>query len=132
MAEFENVGLTAPRVLLVEDIRVDRVVLSAMLRRFNCDTTIALNGKEAVDLFYEGETFDLVLLDKDMPVMTGPEAVAKIRAMGATDVLIFGVSADLGGPEAFMRAGADGFITKPMALGVLEAIVEEIISKKSG
>jgi CheY-like chemotaxis protein len=36
-------------------------------------TPTAKNGKEAVDLFLEGEKFDIVLCDKDMPVMTGPE-----------------------------------------------------------
>ncbi|KAL6650283.1 hypothetical protein ACP70R_009208 [Stipagrostis hirtigluma subsp. patula] len=128
---FKNQGSAAPRALVVEDINVDRVILSTMLGKFNCETTIAQNGKEAVDLFLEGKTFDIVLSDKDMPVMTGPEAVAKIRAMGATEVKIVGVSADLGGMEAFMSAGADEFIPKPMTLGDLEPMLQEVISKKN-
>ncbi|XP_062184640.1 two-component response regulator ORR42-like [Phragmites australis] len=127
---FKNQG-SGPRALVVEDIKVDCVILLAMLRKFNCETTVAYNGKEAVDLFLEGKTFDIVLSDKDMPIMTGPEAVAKIRAMGGTEVKIVGVSADLGGMEAFMSAGADKFVPKPMTLGILEPMLKEVISKKN-
>ncbi|KAF8748191.1 hypothetical protein HU200_013038 [Digitaria exilis] len=69
----KNQGPAAPRALVVEDIKVDLVVLLRMLRKLNCEATVAHNGKEAVDLFLEGKTFDIVFFDKDMPVMTGPE-----------------------------------------------------------
>jgi CheY-like chemotaxis protein len=61
------------KALLVDDSRVDTLILSAILPRFHAKITVAKNGKEAVDLFLEGEKFDIVLCDKDMPVMTGPE-----------------------------------------------------------
>ncbi|KAL6841041.1 hypothetical protein ACP4OV_029010 [Aristida adscensionis] len=128
---FKNQGSSGPRALIIEDIKVDCAILLAMLRKFNCDTTVAHNGKEAVDLFLEGKTFDIVLSDKDMPVMPGPEAVAKIRAMVGTEMKIVGVSADLGGLEAFMSAGADDFVPKPMKIGVLETMLQEVISKKN-
>lgn len=57
--------------------------------------------------------------------------MAKIRAMGATDVKIVGVSADFGGKEAFMQAGADVFVAKPLKLETLESMLEEVISKKN-
>ncbi|CAD6264319.1 unnamed protein product [Miscanthus lutarioriparius] len=100
---------SAPRALVVEDIKVDCVILMHMLHKLNSEATAVENGKEAVDLFLEGKTFDIVFSDKDMPIMSGPEAVAKIRAMGATVVKIVGFSADFGGREAFMQAGADVF-----------------------
>jgi CheY-like chemotaxis protein len=61
------------KALLVDDSRVDTLILSAILRRFHFEITMANYGKEAVDLFLEGKKFDIVLCDKDMPVMTGPE-----------------------------------------------------------
>ncbi|KAJ1270330.1 hypothetical protein BS78_06G045600 [Paspalum vaginatum] len=121
---------SAPRALVVEDIKVDCVILLRMLHKLNCEATVANNGKEAVDLFLEGKTFDIVFSDKDMPLMTGPEAVAKIRAMGAK-VKIVGVSADFGGMEAFMQAGADVFLPKPMKLETLESMLQEVTSKKN-
>ncbi|CAN6227267.1 unnamed protein product [Urochloa humidicola] len=122
---------SAPRALVVEDIKVDCVVLLRMLHKLNCKATVAHNGKEAIDLFLEGKTFDIVFFDKDMPVMTGPEAVTKIRAMGATEVKIVGVSADFGGMEAFMGAGADVFVPKPMKLETLDYMIQEVIGKKN-
>ncbi|XP_066347392.1 two-component response regulator ORR42-like [Miscanthus floridulus] len=105
---------SAPRALVVEDIKIDCVILMHMLHKLNCEATAVENGKEAVDLFIEGKTFDIIFLHKDMPIMLGPEAVVKIRAMGATAVKIVGVSADFGGREAFMQAGADVFVPKPV------------------
>ncbi|RLM74843.1 two-component response regulator ORR42-like [Panicum miliaceum] len=122
---------SATKALVVEDIKVDCVILLRMLRKLNCETTVAQNGKEAVDLFLEGNTFDIVFFDKDMPLMTGPEAVTKIRSMGATEVKMVGVSADFGGMEAFMRAGADMFVPKPMKLETLDSMLQEIIGKKN-
>ena len=57
--------------------------------------------------------------------------MAKIRAMGATEVKIIGVSADFGAQEAFMQAGADVFVPKPVKLETLEAMLEVVISKKN-
>lgn len=69
-----NEGSSAPtRALVVEDIKVDCVILMHMLHKLQCEATAVENGKEAVDLFVEGKTFDIVLSDKDMPVMSGPE-----------------------------------------------------------
>jgi CheY-like chemotaxis protein len=61
------------KALIVDDSRVDILILSTILHRFHFEITVANNGKEAVDLFLEGEKFDIVLCDKDMPVMTGPK-----------------------------------------------------------
>ncbi|KAM3413431.1 hypothetical protein ACQJBY_004551 [Aegilops geniculata] len=119
------------KALLVDDMAVERMVVSSMLRKFHCEITLAKNGKEAVDMFLEGNEFDIVVCDKDMPIMTGPEAVVKIRAMGATDVKIVGVSADDNAMEAFMSAGADDFVPKPVRPEILQPMVQEVINKKN-
>ncbi|KAI5006405.1 hypothetical protein ZWY2020_033648 [Hordeum vulgare] len=71
-------------------------------------------------------TILLALNYKDMPIMTGPE----IRIYGEGDVKIVGVSADDHAMEAFMNAGADAFVPKPMRRKVLIPIIQEIINKK--
>ncbi|KAF7007505.1 hypothetical protein CFC21_022435 [Triticum aestivum] len=128
--ELKAKGSTSIKALLVEDIQVCRLVLSTFLLRLHCEVTLAMNGKEAVDLFLEGKKFDIVLFDKDMPVMTGPEAIVKIRAMGETDVKIVGVSADNHAMEAFMSAGADLFVPKPIRMEALSPIIQDVINKK--
>uniref|UniRef100_A0ACD5UYG4 Uncharacterized protein n=2 Tax=Avena sativa TaxID=4498 RepID=A0ACD5UYG4_AVESA len=107
------------------------MVLSAMLRKLHCEITMAMNGKESVDLFIEGRKFDIVFCDKDMPIMSGPEAVEKIRAMGESDVKIVGISANNNAQDVFMNAGADVFVPKPMKFDVLEAMIQEVINKKN-
>lgn len=71
---FKNQG-SSPSALVIEDIKVDSVVLLRMLQKLNCEVTVARNGEEAVDLFLRGKTFDIVFSDQDMPVMTGPEVL---------------------------------------------------------
>ena len=61
------------KALIVEDVEVHILILSTMLCRLHYKTTVAKNGKEVVDLFLEGNKFDIIFCDKDMPVMSGPE-----------------------------------------------------------
>jgi DNA-binding NarL/FixJ family response regulator len=51
--------------------------------------------------------------------------------MGATEVKIVGISADFGGVEAFMQAGADMFVPKPMKLQTLESMIQAVMHKKN-
>jgi CheY-like chemotaxis protein len=63
------------KALLVEDAAVETLFHSAILHMFHCETTVAKTGKEAVDLFLEGKRFDIVLCEKEMPVMNGMEVL---------------------------------------------------------
>lgn len=63
------------RVLVVDDDKMVRNITMAMLRTLKVEGKEAVNGKEAVDLFIAGENFNLVLMDREMPVMTGLEVV---------------------------------------------------------
>nr|XP_051220660.1 two-component response regulator ORR42-like [Lolium perenne] len=118
------------KALIVEDSAIETRVHSAILRKFQCEITTAKNGKEAVQLFLEGKKFDIIFCDKDMPVMSGPEAIEKIRALGEIHVKIVGVSVGDNAQEAFMRVGADEFLPKPMDIDVVGAIIQEVIKKK--
>uniref|UniRef100_A0ACD5YHD7 Uncharacterized protein n=2 Tax=Avena sativa TaxID=4498 RepID=A0ACD5YHD7_AVESA len=119
------------KVLIIEDTRLDAMVVSAMLHKFHCEITMAMNGKESVDLFIEGRKFDIIFCDKDMPIMSGPEAIDKIRAMGESDVKIVGLSANNNAQEVFINVGADVFVPKPMKFDVLKDMIQEVINKKN-
>ncbi|KAF7075430.1 hypothetical protein CFC21_080211 [Triticum aestivum] len=123
-------GSSSMKVLVVEDNTVQWMVLSQKLRNYQCEITLAVNGKEAVDLFLKGKKFDIIFCDKDMPIMTGPEAVVKIRAMGESDVKIVGMSADDDAMEVFISAGADIFVPKPIKVQDLESVIKEVVNKK--
>jgi hypothetical protein len=73
-----------------------------------------------------------VNLFKKLPIkLSTYKAVARIHGIGATEVKIVGVSADPKGMEAFIGAGADVFVLKPMALGIINHMLQEAINKKS-
>ncbi len=67
-------------VLLVEDNEVNQLISEAMLKRLGCKVTLACNGAEAIDKFLS-QSFDLILMDCNMPVMDGFEATKQIRIL---------------------------------------------------
>lgn len=66
------------RILLVDDSEADQILMVAFLKRLRCVIDIAGNGQRGVELFQNGH-YDLVLMDVEMPVMGGQEAVREIR-----------------------------------------------------
>ncbi|KAM3260169.1 hypothetical protein ACQJBY_051435 [Aegilops geniculata] len=94
-----------------------QVVARAVLRAAGVEADEAENGAEAVRRVRErvGGAYDLILTDKQMPVMDGHEATRQIRAMGVTTPIV-AVSSDSlpSDVQAFTGAGADDFTPKPL------------------
>ena len=113
-------GEREPRVLLAEDHAINRKVVELLLGQVGVDLVCVENGAEAVDAAAAG-SFDLILMDMQMPVMDGLTAIRAIRqderARRASPTPIWGLSANAL-PEhiaASMAAGADGHLTKPIS-----------------
>lgn len=128
-AEVEN---TPPldqsaHVLLVDDNEVNLKVARRYLERLGCRVTTAMDGQQAVERATE-EEFDLILMDCQMPVMTGMEATEKIRRLeNHESQRIFALTA-MATPEekeACLKAGMDGVITKPVRLAELRRVLTE-------
>jgi two-component system, sensor histidine kinase and response regulator len=112
------------RVLVVEDNPVNQEVVTGILENMDCRILTAANGRRAVDLFAQ-ESFDLILMDCEMPVMDGFEAARHIRAIEATrtpaddakppHVPIIALTAhalaEIRGK--CLRSGMDDFLVKP-------------------
>lgn len=76
-----------------------------------CDE--AENGQIAVDLHKQGKVYDLILMDKEMPVMDGHEATRQLRVMGVkTPIIALTGNALTTDRELFYEAGVDDFQTK--------------------
>jgi CheY-like chemotaxis protein len=71
-------GLSGVRILLCEDNEVNQEVTQLYLRRLGCDLDIAENGKIGLE-YWQKNTYDLILMDGQMPVMDGFEATRQIR-----------------------------------------------------
>ena len=116
------------RVLVAEDNPINQKVIGAMLRRQGWTVTLAVNGVEACRQFAES-TFDLVLMDVQMPEMDGLEATRRIRAdeqrrgLPHTPILALTAHASQAQHEQCLAQGMDSVITKPVSLpSLLQAI----------
>ena len=109
-------------VLVVEDNSTNQIVAVKMLRKLGCMADVANNGEEAVDA-YEKNSYDLILMDCQMPVMDGYEATRRIRAIETTSranaripIIALTANALLGDRATCLEAGMDDYISKPFLL----------------
>jgi CheY-like chemotaxis protein len=130
VAGLTGEGRTGARrkVLLAEDNPVNQVVAARLLERRGHQVTVAANGREAVAAA-ERESFDLVLMDVQMPEMDGLEATATIREAETgtgRHLPIFAMTAHAmkGDEERCRMAGMDGYLPKPIRPADLYAIVD--------
>ncbi len=125
-ARKNAVDLNGLRVLAVEDNELNRMIIKTILEAQGCLLTEAVNGKEAVDIFLDSpaHTFDLILMDVQMPIMDGYEAAGCIRRSPHPDaktVPIFAVTANAfqADLDKALEAGMDDAITKPLDIAKL-------------
>ena len=123
----------ARKILLAEDNVVNQRVAVGLLNRRGHHVTIVENGREAVEAVMR-DTFDLVLMDLQMPVMGGLEATAAIRAReaesgGHTWIVAMTAHVMPGDKERCLAAGMDGYLGKPIDPKALFAEVEEGLSQ---
>ncbi|MGF1485094.1 MAG: ATP-binding protein [Opitutales bacterium] len=116
-------------VLLVEDNAVNRKVAEVMLSRFGLATAAAVNGQEAVDMV-QLQSYDLVLMDIQMPVMDGIEATREIRKVlerKCPPIIALTANAFAGDQHKFADAGMLGCLTKPLRPNDLIACLKEFL-----
>ncbi|NQU56605.1 MAG: PAS domain S-box protein [Rhodospirillales bacterium] len=107
-----------PRVLLVEDNFMNRKVALGIMDKVASATAVAENGQEALDLIARAEPFDIILMDRHMPVMDGIEATRQIRAMkGAVSripIICLTAAATRHEIQSCLEAGMNAVVTKPV------------------
>ena len=119
------------KILLVEDNLINQKITLLTLKPLVHSIDTASNGKEALDRFGTSN-FDLILMDIQMPVMSGLVAAEKIRALEAstnTHVPIIAITANamLGDKEKCLSAGIDDYISKPFQPAALIDKIKKII-----
>jgi signal transduction histidine kinase/CheY-like chemotaxis protein len=116
------------RALVVDDNPFNRLVVQKMLARVGITADLAVNGREAVEGL--SPEHDLVLMDVRMPVMSGFEATAAIRARGdeLARVPVIALTADAGAEDAARcaEAGMDAHLGKPLRLNELVDVVSAL------
>ncbi|MDR3277577.1 MAG: response regulator, partial [Oscillospiraceae bacterium] len=109
------------RLLLVEDIEINREIMAALLEDTGVQIACAENGLDAVRRFERGEQFDLVLMDMQMPVLDGVGATERIRALDnphAKSVPIVAMTANAFKEDVLkcLNAGMNGHLAKPIEI----------------
>jgi signal transduction histidine kinase/CheY-like chemotaxis protein len=121
------------RILLVEDGLVNQKVAVSLLEQRGHIVAVANNGQEALDAF-KRESFDVILMDVQMPIMDGFEATGHIRQCEETSgrhipILAMTAHAMKGDREQCLEAGMDGYIPKPIRANDLYVAVEGITDR---
>ncbi len=116
----------ALRVLVVEDNAINREILVDLLEHLGHRACVATNGLEAVARVDEGG-LDVILMDMQMPVMSGTDAAREIRAQGYT-LPIIAVTANASAEDRKMcaEAGMNDFLSKPIAMDRLVDVLRAI------
>lgn len=127
--------LDALRVLLAEDHPVNRRVVELLLEPLGVTLTAAVDGQEAFDLF-ASQTFDLVLMDMQMPRMDGLGATRAIRALEAlkktprVPVIMLTANSFDHHKALALEAGADAFLAKPLTVSILLETITELMQDR--
>jgi len=125
-------------VLVVEDYDVNRMFIEALFEKYeNIKLEFAPNGEDAIEKV-KAKHYDLVLMDINMPVKNGMDATRYIREELGEDLPIVALTANAleGDEERFLSSGMNGYLSKPIDVNALEAVLkkyapsEELIAQK--
>jgi CheY-like chemotaxis protein len=130
----QHLGL---KVLVAEDNQVNARLAVLLLQKMGCDTGIAVNGKQAIQM-YQKHTYDAILMDCQMPVMDGYEAARRIReietqsgtAEPACRIIAMTASALPGDRVRCLEAGMDDYLAKPFDASSLHSILSRFAQEK--
>ena len=128
LVALEHVPIT---VLIVEDNEDNLFTLREMLAPFAFDIAAASTGRQAID-HCRAQLPDLVIMDVQMPGMSGLQATGAIRALpGGGDVPILALTAQAmkGDRDRILDAGCDAYLAKPVAPGELRATVTRLLER---
>ncbi len=117
-----------PKILLVDDNKVNQRVASVILTKAGCEVQVAGNGQDAIDKVREHPGYDLIFMDIQMPGMDGIEATRQIKALGKKDLppIVAMTAYSMKDDEQRLRAaGLDDYLPKPITSEVLIGMVKK-------
>lgn len=114
------------RILLAEDNEISAEIVQTLLETMGASVDVACNGEAALMAFIDSPEFgyDVILMDSQMPVMTGAETCRAVRSLARADaqsVIIIGLSANAFKEDVdnAVKSGMNGYVSKPVDIAVL-------------
>jgi CheY-like chemotaxis protein len=121
------------QVLLVEDHPVNQLLATTLLKKWGHSVVLAQNGQEALDIF-PSQTWDVVLMDMQMPVMGGLEATRRLRASEPagqhTPIIAMTANAMESDRLACLNVGMDEHLAKPFNSASLQACILRVLDAR--
>jgi signal transduction histidine kinase/ActR/RegA family two-component response regulator len=128
-----STDLSNTRILVVEDTPANQKVILTMLQRLGYRADAVNDGQQALDQLAK-QTYDIVLMDCQMPILDGYEATRKLRhqAYPLNQTIVIGVTAHamVGDREKCLQAGMNDYLSKPIRMPELNALLKRWASVK--
>jgi CheY-like chemotaxis protein/HPt (histidine-containing phosphotransfer) domain-containing protein len=119
------------RVLVVDDVETNLYVARGLMAPYSLSVETASSGFETISKIKGGATFDIIFMDHFMPKMDGIETTKALRDLNYKHPIIaLTANALTGQAEMFMENGFDGFISKPVDIRQLNAVLNKLIRDK--
>jgi CheY-like chemotaxis protein len=116
------------RVLIVDDVEANIYVASGLMAPYGLKIDSAASGHATIEKVKEGLEYDIIFMDHMMPEMDGVEATKILRDMGyRLPIVALTANAVTGQANTFLENGFDDFISKPINLMVLNAVLNRLI-----
>jgi len=118
------------RVLIVDDSQIMRKIITGVLKKLDIEEIAeAVNGQEAVDIAAKDKKIDLIMMDWNMPTMTGIDAVKKIRAdSNKVPIIMCTTEGEKEKVMEAIKAGANDYLVKPFNPKDIQAKLEKFLA----
>jgi CheY-like chemotaxis protein/anti-sigma regulatory factor (Ser/Thr protein kinase) len=130
-AQFKRDYMPYGKVLIVDDVESNLYVGKGLMAPYGLTIDTASGGLAAIEKIKSGKVYDVIFMDHMMPKIDGIEAAARIRALGYTrPIVALTANAVVGQADVFLQNGFDGFISKPIDIRQLNAILNKLVRDK--
>ena len=126
--------LTGKRILIVDDIAINRLILTETLAETHAKTEEAADGKQALDMFLSspGNHYDLIFMDMQMPIMDGYQATEALRTSGRPDastvpIIAMTANAYREDVDRALASGMNGHLAKPVDFNAMMRLLRSFL-----
>jgi len=118
------------KIMVVDDSALIHQMYKMALSRYKCTILAAKNGQEGLNLLAKNPDIDLILLDINMPIMSGLEFLQEVNELGSYSNIPIVIQSTEGKEDDTnrgMEMGAAGYITKPVQMMKLHSLIEKLV-----
>ena len=129
--KIEREPMPYGKVLVVDDVQTNLYVVMGLLKFYELQVETASSGFGAIEKVNSGKEYDIIFMDYMMPGMNGLEATKHLRNFGYTaPIVALTADAVVGRANVFLQSGFDSFISKPIDIRQLNAVLNKFIRDK--